>query len=143
MKTLDQIKSDYVSQTIDGRDLHRLAMFIPANQLSDFGLVLKDGETHSHIELTRDAVIQQLATDLDFAFEKALGKRGISAGLMHEVIKMWNWVLEDGLDLTADDNYAQYGLPHFKATARLYGLPNPIGDDSGDEYKYSAYADDD
>jgi hypothetical protein len=48
---------------------------------------------------------------------------------------MWNWILDEGLE--DFDDYAQYGLPLFKATAVKYGFENPIGDDYGNEYKYS------
>lgn len=87
-------------------------------------------------DLTRENVLAQLASDLDFGFEKALNQRGISSGLMYEVVKMWMWVLDD--DLQHFDGYAQYGLPFFKAVAIKYGFPNPIGDDRGDEEKYAA-----
>ncbi len=95
MKTLEQIKSLYKSQTLDGRDLYRLAQFIPADQLSDFGLVLEEGETHEPIEFTRENVLKQLEKDVEFGFEKALSQRGISSGLMFNVVMMWNWILEE------------------------------------------------
>lgn len=43
-----------------------------------------------------------------------------------------------GDDLADFDGYAQYGLPLFKAVAEKYGFPNPIGADTGEEFKYSA-----
>ena len=42
MKTLKQVSKEYKSETLDGRDLSRLMGFIPENQLSGFGLELKD-----------------------------------------------------------------------------------------------------
>ena len=83
---------------------------------------------------TRENVLKQLEKDVAFGFEKALGKRGISSSFMYEVVKMWNWVLEEGLENF--DNYPMYGLPLFKATAVKYGFDNPIGDDDGDEEEY-------
>lgn len=53
---------------------------------------------------------------------------------MHAVVCMWNWVLEEGLE--DFDEYENYGLPTFKATALKYGFDNPIGNDSGTEEKY-------
>lgn len=140
MKTLEQIKEQYKSETIDGRDLHRLMQFIPEADLGAFGLKLKEEFVgkHQHKEMTREAILDQLKKDVDFGFEKALNKRGISAGLMFEVVQMWNWVLEDGLEDFSEDDYAQYGLPLFKATALKYGFPNPIGDDAGNEGKYAS-----
>jgi len=142
MKTLKQIAELYKSQTLDGRDLNRLAQFIPYDQLVDFGLSLKEGATEEHwnekvLPLTRENVLKQLESDVDFGFEKALNKRGISSSLMFEVVKMWNWILEEGLEDWSDDDYAMYGLPLFKATAVKYGWENPIGDDTGSEDMYN------
>ena len=136
MKTLDFIIENYKSETLDGRDLNRLAQFIPKERLSEIGMSLKDESVEwNPKEFTRENVLEQLKSDVEFGFEKALGKRGISAGLMYEVVSMWNWVLEEGLE--DFDDYAQYGLPLFKATAVKYGFDNPIGEDSGSEYEYS------
>ena len=137
MKTLQQIKENYTSNTIDGRDLTRLMQFIPEKELKDFGLELKDEYvgTHKHIEFTKENILIQLEKDVDFGFEKALNQRGISAGLMAEVVQMWNWILEEGLE--DFDKYPMYGLPIFKATAIKYGFDNPIGEDTGSEDHYN------
>lgn len=138
MKTLRQIQEMHVSKTLDGRELVRLAKFIPEADLPTFGLGLNEGHAgqHQHLEFTREAVIDQLRADVSFGFEKALNQRGISAGLMFEVVRFWNWVLEEGLESYDEEQYAMYGLPLFKATAVKYGFENPIGDDSGSESKY-------
>lgn len=139
MKTLDQIAQEYKSQTLDGRDLYRLAQFVPKERLSEFGLTLnpdcEDNNEHKVVEFTRENVLKQLKEDVEFGFEKALDQRGISSCMMYQVVSMWNWILEEGLE--DFDDYAQYGLPLFKATAVKYGFDNPIGDDYGDEAKYS------
>lgn len=137
MKTLQQVKEMYKSKTIDGRDLSRLMQFIPEAELKDFGLELKEEYvgTHKHIEFTKENVLIQLRNDVDFGFTKALNKRSISASLMSDVVMMWNWILEEGLENF--NNYPMYGLPIFKATALKYGFDNPIGDDTGSEQKYN------
>ena len=139
MKTLAQVKALYKSKTLDGRDLHRLMQFIPESELGDFGMELKPEYvgTHKHIEFTRENVLAQLEKDVEFGFEKALDQRGISAGLMAEVVMMWNWILEEGLE--DFDDYPMYGLPIFKATAVKYGFDNPIGEDTGNESIYGEY----
>lgn len=134
MKTLDDVIRDYRSEAIDGRDLTRLAMFIPAERLPELDLELKPGVEHIAEDFTRENVLKQLKEDVAFGFKKALDQRGISASLMYEVVSMWNWILEEGLQ--DFDQYAQYGLPLFRSTAAKYGFPNPIGDDIGDEDKY-------
>lgn len=137
MKTLQQVKELYKSDTIDGRDLARLMQFIPESELPDFGIELKAEYVgkHQHIEFTKENVLIQLEKDVDFGFEKALNKKGISSSLMAEVVMMWNWILEDGLENF--DEYPMYGLPIFKATAIKYGFENPIGEDSGSEDCYN------
>ena len=137
MKKLEQIKEQYKSNTLDGRDLHRLMQFIPESDLKHFGLELKEEYVgkHIHKELTRENVLAQLERDVEFGFKKALGRRGISASLMAEVVCMWNWILEEGLEDYTE--YPMYGLPIFKATAIKYGFSNPIGKDTGSEYKYN------
>lgn len=141
MKTLEEIAKNYKSNTIDGRDLTRLAQFIPFDLLHEFGL--KPTEDYNTPEkwneivkpFTRENVLKQLEEDVAFGFEKALTQRGISSGLMYECVRMWNIILEEGLE--DFDSYAQYGLPLFKATAVKYGFDNPIGDDEGTESKYA------
>lgn len=139
MKTLEQIK-ERGSQTLDGRDFRRLSQFLTANQLKDFGFTLiesvSDDEWNKKvIPFTRENILIQLEKDVEFGFEKALNKRGISSGLMFETVRMWNWILEEGLE--DFDSYAMYGLPLFKATALKYGWENPIGNDDGDENFYN------
>lgn len=142
MKSLDFILQNYKSETIDGRDLYRLAEFIPFEKIPLTTLQVKEGTTAeawnaNTKEFTRENILAQLERDVAFGFEKALNQRGISSSLMANVVMMWNWILEEGLE--DFDDYAQYGLPLFKATAVKYGWNNPIGEDSGSEYKYSSH----
>ena len=144
MKTLEQIAKEYKSECLDKRDLTRLSNFIPFNMLEGFGIKPSDEfnspeKWNADVkEFTRENVLKQLEKDVAFGFEKALDKRGISAALMFQVVQMWNWILEEGLENWSNSHYAQYGLPLFKATAVKYGFDNPIGDDVGDESKYAA-----
>lgn len=141
MKTLQQIKEQYISQTLDGRDLYRLMNFIPESELKDFGkdfgIELNEEYigTHEPVEFTRENVLTQLEKDVEFGFEKALKQLGISSGLMAKVVQMWNWILEEGLE--EFDEYPMYGLPIFRATAVKYGFDNPVGDDTGSEGYYN------
>ncbi len=140
MKTLAQIAESYESQTLDGRDIYRLAQFIPFSELPKFGLSPKEGVTEEEWnstvkEYNRENILAQLEEDVAFGFEKALNRRGISCSLMANVVMMWNWVLEEGLE--DFDYFPLYGLPIFKATAVKYGFPNPIGNDSGSEDYYN------
>jgi len=139
MKTLEEIAQDYNKpKCMDGRDITRLAAFIPEAQLKDFGMELEEDHIgkHIHIELTKENVLQFLKDDVEFGFKKALNQRGLSASMMNDVVKMWNWVLQDGLEDFSDDKYSMYGLPLLKATAVKYGFPNPIGENEGSEVEY-------
>lgn len=139
MKTLEVILAEYQSNALDGRDVARLMDFIPEDKLPLLGIELKEEYIGKHEAkpLTKENVLAQLERDVAFGFDKALSQRGISSSLMFAVVMMWNWVLEDGLEDWDEDDYAQYGLPLFKATAIKYGFDNPIREDSGSEYKYS------
>lgn len=135
MLTKEQLKG-LSSNTLDGRDMSRLVDFFDHTEWSAFGFKLADGEEPPvPTPYTEETVKAALARDVAFGFTKALNQRGISASMMYEVVKMWLVVLED--DLKDFGDYAQYGLPLFKAVAVKYGLPNPIGDDSGSEGRYS------
>jgi hypothetical protein len=139
MKTLEQIKKEYKSITLDGRDLYRLANFVPKNELKDFGFKLEDSNIEwVHIPFIRENVLIQLKRDVAFGFEKALDKRGIIAATMFEVVRMWNWILEEGLEDWDGKNYAQYGLPLFKATANKYGFEDEIQGKEGNEHEFSS-----
>lgn len=148
MKTLEQLaklaeEKKFESQCLDGRDFSRLCQFIPFNLLDKFGIqpneeYNSEDKWNEHlVPFTRENILKQLERDVEFGFEKALDKRGISSSFMFEVVKMWNWILEEGLEDWSNDDYAMYGLPLFKATAVKYGFDNPIGDDRGDEDEYS------
>lgn len=153
MRTLDEILSNYKANCIDGRDVYRLWKFIPWDMVKNYPDFLdnvaeeyrNEEKWMTHIyqmPYTRENILAQLRIDVEFGFEKALNRRGISAGLMFDVVRMWNWVLNEDEELAnwPSERYAMYGLPLFKATALKYGFQNPIGDDEGTE---SWYDDDD
>ena len=139
-QVLDQVKAGKKDRDtcafIDGHDFLRLSAFFPVSNWKIFGFkLIKGKKAPKSKKWTEKNIKKQLAEDLSFAFEKALNKRGISSGLMYEVIKMWLWILEDPLQESND--YAMYGLPLYKAVALKYNLPNPIGNDVGNEVKYN------
>lgn len=150
MRTLDEILSNYKSNCLDGRDTYRLWKYIPwdvAKNYPDFLENIKEEYRNEEawnsevyeMPYTRENILEQLRSDVAFGFEKALNRRGISSSLMFEVVRMWNWVLDEDEELTnwPESNYAMYGLPLFKATAVKYGFPNEIGDDEGNESWYN------
>lgn len=129
--------ADDLLDSLDDRFGVRLAQFLTQEQLEKIGFKWNSDEPYPEPkEWTRENILSQLKEDVEFGFEKALDKRGISASLMFAVVLRWNRVLEEGLEDYPEDNYAMY-LPLFKATAEKYGWENPIGDDSGSEDYYN------
>jgi hypothetical protein len=73
---------------------------------------------------------RQLREYLPFAFDKALGHRGLSAGRSVMHVQNWLWLMErdDLLDFAeSDDNYACYGVPILKHVAGALGVELPRG----------------
>ena len=146
MKTIQEILDHYEDQwatSIDDRFGRRFTDLLTIEQIEATGWSLKDEfkETWKPKEWTRENILEQLKRDVAFGFEKALNRRGISSGMMFDVVLKWNRVLEEGLEDWDEDDYAQYGLPLFKATAVKYGWPNPIGDKTGSEFIFSDESD--
>lgn len=125
MKTLNEILDNYKDYAVvlDDRFGSRLAKFLTEEQLEKIGFKY-DGDEPK--EWTRENILEQLKSDVEFGFEKALDQS--SASLMFYVVLRWNQVLEEGLENYPEENYAMYGL---QATAVKYGWENPIGDDNG------------
>ena len=143
MKDLKDIVENYEKDGwgvfIDDRFGSRLTQFLTEEEIEKIGFKLKDEYKGKHQpkEWTRENILEQLEEDVAFGFEKALDRRGISSGLMFDVVLKWNRVLEEGLEDYDENDYAMYGLPLFKATAVKYGWDNPIGDDTGTESWYN------
>jgi len=138
MKKLDEVLENFKPNTIDNRDAHRLADFTPEDKLPLLGVKLleKNIGTHVPIAWNEENILAQLKKDVAFGFEKALDQRGLSAGMMYQVVGMWNEILENNLN-KSDEDYSMYGLPRLKTTALHYGWENPIGEDEGSEESYN------
>lgn len=121
MKKIEDILKNYKSyETVLGdRFGARFAQFLTEEQMKTIGFELEQGVDHVPMEWTEKNVLAQLKDDVEFGIEKAIGRRGISSSLMHEVCRTWCFVLENGLDIPED--YDDYGLSHFKQIANHYG----------------------
>ena len=126
MKTIDEIINNYKKweTKLDDRFGVRLCKFLTVEQAEKIGFEFKPEYKDTHIpkEFTRENILEQLTKDVKFGFEKAMNQRGISSGLMFDVVLKWNRVLEEGLEDWEEDNYAPYGIPLFYATAKKYGI---------------------
>jgi DNA polymerase elongation subunit (family B) len=94
-------------------------------------------EMESQTDL-RQYFLNRLQAEVEEGFKKALDKDDDGVTLQWHRVYSINQVLEEGLHNFDPWNSKEYGLPLFKATAVKYGWNNPIGDDRGDESKYSS-----
>jgi hypothetical protein len=137
-QVLEQIKSGRESECLDGRDYARLTEFFPVSDWAVLGFEPKEASSPvDPVEWNEYNVIERMKHDVAFGFKKALNQRGISAGFMHSTVETWLWVLQDEAFKHLD--YAQYGLPLFKAVALKYGFPDEIPGDDGTESKYESW----
>lgn len=125
MKTIEQILGNYgeYETALDDRFGKRLCKFLTVEQMQQIGFVHNTEEgakNHTPIPFTEENVLKQLKEDVEFGWEKACNQRGISAGLMHDVVEAWCKVLENGLAGSLD--YSPYGKPLFMAVAEKYGF---------------------
>jgi len=75
-----------------------------------------------------DATVRrELASYMEFAWEKAEGHRGISAGRSIQKLTEWVWLLGDDATLAAIEaaEYPMYGCPKLAVISRAYNLPIP------------------
>lgn len=125
MKTIEQIIGNYEEYKthLEDRFGIRLCQFLTVEQMGAIGYTYKTEEAakaHTPIPFTEENVLKQLKEDVEFGWMKACDERGLSAGMMHEVVEAWCKVLENGL---ADSlPYAPYGKPLFKAVDTMYGF---------------------
>ena len=125
MKTIEQIIANYKEYEthLDDRFGRRLCRFLTVEQMAQIDYVYKteeDEKSHTPIPFTVENVLKVLNDDVEFGWRKACDERGLSAGMMYEVVNAWCKVLENGLDGSLP--YYPYGKPLFKAVAEKYGF---------------------
>ena len=112
---------------IDGRDKARFSFFVPFDRFDEFkdagvspeGSVTKeDWEKLFFKKWTEKNVLKQLESDARFGLEKAIDNRGLSAECMFDVVNMWCFLLENGLE---QHSYTNYGKSFFEDVLNHYG----------------------
>jgi hypothetical protein len=86
---------------------------------------LKDGATEADWKpdsTERDAVIERIKSYLPFAWEKANGCRGLSAGRSISHMQAWLWLLREDAAAAAIDEYTHYGKPHLREISEAVGV---------------------
>lgn len=138
MKTLDYVieHHDEIEQDkfFDTRWTTRLLEFLPAEYIEKYGYTYGGDDTNKRKvkEWTEENVLAQLKEDVEFAIEKATNHRGISSGLMNDVLRSWCIVLENGLE---DTDYGFYGDALIKKIDKYYNF-NLVDDNTFDEDFY-------
>ena len=74
----------------------------------------------------RELIIKQMRDYMDFAWNKALNHRGLSANRSIDHFRAWLWLLEDENLLDGID-YKQYGTPMLAAICEKYVFQVPDG----------------
>ena len=140
MKTLKYVKKhikeieqdDFFDQRFTKRFV---SIFLPIEEWESYGYEYSGNGDHVVKEWNEDNVLEQLKEDVSFGISKAQNHRGISASLMHGVVKAWCIVLENGLE---DTDYGWYGDKMFKAVDEYYNF-GLVDDDTFDEEFYKEW----
>jgi len=114
---------------LDNRDLNRLLLYLTQDETIDiFGdsLAARWREWHEVRPWNEQTITEHIRSSLDFAFEKALGQRSISSSLMHGVMRMWMWAIQDDELTKGDPYYDDYGLAYlYKIRDRYFPEMRP------------------
>lgn len=130
MKTQDEILTRVnASTSLFGFDKEVLVPFLDFEHAKSFlkPEVTKEGWQPS--PLTEEVVKKELADYLQFAWDKALNHRGLSAGRSIEKLTEWLWLLDDE-ELVTQHQYKNYGVPILLAISKKYELPYPTTTDA-------------
>jgi hypothetical protein len=127
MKTIKEILDNYENYEVDIDDRFgsRFFEFLTIEEMSQIGIELKEEyqKDWKPKDWTRENVLEQLKEDVCFAMEKMSDQRGISSGLMYEVVHSWMKVLEDDeLIKELNRDYYDYGKSHMRMVAEKYNI---------------------
>lgn len=119
MKTLEQVLEHFQSKCIDRRDAKRLVEYIEEKDLIRLGLELRSENKGTHKvtkTFNRETILKDLQSDVEKGIDLVLNWSGNTIFLQTEVVRMWNNILENGLEKSEKDGYDL-----FKETADYYG----------------------
>ena len=125
---VQKIESMNGYEDLDGRRANRLIGLLTYELAKPY---LKPEVTEADWKPTTQTELRANSRgDLTFAWTKALGHRGISAGLMAEVMKDWVWLLcpEADYKATKDAPYENYGAPILAMAGQLLDMSVAIDD---------------
>lgn len=99
-----------------------LAEFLPKEKLEELDLLPPDDWKPE--PLTRETVLKKMSDYFEYAVEKCVGQRGISASRSVEHYEEWVWLLGDDefLREMKETEYEPYGAPILLKVAERYGF---------------------
>lgn len=102
-----------------------IAIYLTAENLKQFAKKGVDLSGWTAVEMDKEKIEKEISSYLPFAWEKAEGKRGLSAMRSIAHFRNWLWLLGDD-DLLAfvenDNNYTEYGIPMLLKIREKYGM---------------------
>lgn len=78
-------------------------------------------------EYTIESIVRKMADYMEFAWDKAINERGLSASRSIEHYIAWLWLIgdTDAVEFAQDEsNYPMYGKPILRYIAERYGFEN-------------------
>ena len=107
---------------LDGRRRERLISLLPYELAKPY--IKPEITSEQWKPTTEEELFSSCKRDLTFAWEKALGHRGISASLMSEVMLDWVWLIcgEAAAKEVEDAPYKNYGAPKLTLAEKLLDM---------------------
>lgn len=133
LKTQDELVAYYrerAPKELFGEAFSDIGAFLTADNLQPLCRKDADLSDHNPKECTREGVLMLMSSYIGFAWDKAMGHRGLSAGRSLRHFETWLWLLGDDETLAFlrdDNNYPQYGCPVLKRIGEKYSFPIPDG----------------
>lgn len=113
-------------------ELEILAPYLTTEHVRPFCKAGADLSSRERAIIDRAAIVETMRDYMPFAWEKATGHRGLSAGRSVQKFATWLWLVgRDEMVAFAEDerNYPQYGVPVLSYISKAYDFPIPEGAD--------------
>jgi len=130
MRTQEEIAErirEVIPQDWLGTQVGDLVGFLEFNNAKEFLNPEATEEEWKVLPLADDSVKKTMAEYMNFAWEKCLGHRGVSAGRSLNHFQAWIWLLNDEkfLNELEETSYENYGAPKLRAICEHYGFSWP------------------
>jgi hypothetical protein len=127
IRTLEEVRARYADPDRQHRDMLGFGSEVLGVHLPE-GWQAGHEDNHKQHPLTEAYLLKAARDYLNFAFDKAIDHRGISASRSVTKLREWLWLLGfDEIVAFCDDgrNYTNYGVPILKRVAAALDVPLP------------------